>query len=105
MSDSIQKRLRATRPPKPSLQQRTDGPRPSPTRRGYDRQWEKLRARFLRDNPECEACGKPAAHVDHVIPIKAGGARMDAANLQALCHGCHSRKTVREDGGFGNTQK
>lgn len=26
----------------------------------------------------------------------------DPANLQALCKGCHSRVTVREDGGFGN---
>jgi 5-methylcytosine-specific restriction protein A len=34
--------------------------------------------------------------VDHVQPIKEGGARFDAANLQSLCVSCHNAKTARE---------
>nr|WP_272510005.1 HNH endonuclease [Brachyspira hyodysenteriae] len=26
-------------------------------------------------------------------------------NLQALCKSCHSRKTAKEDGAFGNKKK
>nr|DAK90259.1 MAG TPA: HNH endonuclease bacteriophage, HNH Endonuclease, DNA.52A [Caudoviricetes sp.] len=26
----------------------------------------------------------------------------DQSNWQALCHECHSRKTAKENGGFGN---
>ncbi len=37
-----------------------------------------------------------ASVVDHVVPIKDGGERFDAANLQALCVSCHNRKTATE---------
>jgi predicted kinase len=36
-----------------------------------------------------------ASDVDHIIPKRHGGTD-DEANLQALCHACHSRKTSRE---------
>ena len=78
-------------------------------RRGFDaevgfyqsRQWRSVRAAFLRERPLCGACGAkglllPARVVDHVQPIKEGGARFDAANLQALCVPCHNSKTARE---------
>jgi 5-methylcytosine-specific restriction protein A len=39
-------------------------------------------------------------HLDHVIPLAQGGTN-DPDNLQWLCAGCHSRKTVEQDGGFG----
>jgi 5-methylcytosine-specific restriction protein A len=81
-------------------------------RRGFDaevgfyqsRQWRLVRAAFLRRNPLCFACGDlgalvVAVVVDHVTPIKDGGARFDAANLQALCISCHNRKTARERAG------
>lgn len=42
-----------------------------------------------------------ATHVDHVVPLERGGARFDEGNLQPLCAPCHSRKTARQDGGFG----
>ncbi|WIH86292.1 HNH endonuclease [Brachyspira pilosicoli] len=29
----------------------------------------------------------------------------DESNLQALCKRCHSRKTAKEDGAFGNKKK
>ncbi|MFR3634507.1 MAG: HNH endonuclease [Sutterella sp.] len=28
----------------------------------------------------------------------------DQSNWQPLCHTCHSKKTAREDGGFGNSE-
>lgn len=75
--------------------------RGSSSKRGYDRTWQKLRAWFLASNPLCVHCQQAgiltvAHHVDHIQPITQGGARLDQANLQALCAGCHSRKTRRE---------
>jgi 5-methylcytosine-specific restriction protein A len=34
--------------------------------------------------------------VDHIEPFKFVGSN-DRANLQRLCHACHSRKTLREN--------
>lgn len=59
------------------------------------------------EHPLCVEClrhGKatPATDVDHIVPHK-GNKRLfwDRSNWQPLCHECHSRKTVLEDGGFG----
>ena len=69
------------------------------------KQWFKLRARVKHEEPVCRTrfCGQLATDVDHIRPHK-GDPRLffDRGNLQALCHGCHSRKTSRFDGGFGN---
>ena len=78
-------------------------------RRGFDTelgfyksaQWRVLRAAFLREHPVCGLCAArgrvvAAVVVDHVVPVKDGGARFDAANLQALCVTCHNRKTAQE---------
>lgn len=41
--------------------------------------------------------------VDHIVPHRGDPELLyDEANLQSLCHECHSKKTAREDGGFGN---
>lgn len=79
--------------------------------RGYDSKWRKARKYFLQDNPLCVHCEKegrvvPATDVDHIIPHK-GDMNLfwDQSNWQSLCKECHSRKTVKEDGGFGNKQK
>jgi 5-methylcytosine-specific restriction protein A len=62
-------------------------------------------AAVLRERPVCEECGREGAtDVDHVVSLERGGTH-DPANLRALCHGCHSRKTVAVDGGFGRTPK
>jgi len=63
--------------------------------------WRTVRAAFLRSHPLCVACEASgslvaARVVDHVVPIKAGGERFDAANLQPLCLPCHNRKTTTE---------
>lgn len=69
--------------------------------------WKKLRDAILQETPLCVLCGHlgrvvPATDVDHILPVKNGGEPFDRANLQPLCHSCHSRKTATEDGAFGN---
>lgn len=69
------------------------------------KEWFRLRhACLTRDKRTCttERCGKPATHVDHVIARSKGGADI-LNNLVSLCPSCHSRKTVRADGGFGRS--
>lgn len=71
-------------------------------------QWLAIRQQVLmRDSYTCQTCGrvcgrKGEAHVDH-IDGDSGNNQM--ANLQTLCAPCHSRKTAKEDGGFGNRSK
>lgn len=82
---------------------RTTPPKLSPSKRGYGSRWKRLRLMMLRRFPICRRCDpqslRPATEVDHIIPKAKGGTdAMD--NLQTLCHQCHSRKTVVEDGGF-----
>lgn len=90
---------------------RYDRYRESAAARGYGHCWRKLRAAFHREHPLCEECRTkgiltPAMDVDHIIPHKGNQQLMwDKNNLQALCKSCHSRKTAREDGGFGNSKK
>ncbi|MBO4169685.1 HNH endonuclease [Cereibacter azotoformans] len=79
--------------------------RPSANERGYTGKWAKARAEFLRLHPRC-ACGATATVVDHVVPHK-GDQKLfwQRSNWQPMCKPCHDRKTVREDGGFGNPVK
>lgn len=66
--------------------------------------WLNLSRRIRQRDPICCICGKkPSAETDHIVPVAAGGEMWDERNLQGLCHSCHSRKTAREDGGFGRT--
>ena len=79
-----------------------DRQRGSSSARGYDATWRKLRRWFLRKNPVCVECLRkdkravPADEVDHITPIRRGGARLDPANLQSLCKRHHAQKTARE---------
>lgn len=77
-----------------------DATRPSAARRGYDAGWRAVRAEFLRAFPKCchPSCTEPATEVDHIMPISAGGARLDPANLRPLCKRHHSQRTAREHG-------
>ncbi len=72
--------------------------RPSASKMGYGRTWQKVRSWFLSRHPLCALCDDltPATQVHHlVIPIgEDGHSRED--NLQALCASCHSKKTRRE---------
>lgn len=72
-------------------------PRQRTAERGYDGPWQRFAKQYLRQHPVCVACEvKPATQVDHIRRMSDGGDKWDDANLQALCHGCHSRKTKRE---------
>lgn len=69
--------------------------------------WRKLRSLVLSAEPLCRTCAakgitRAANHVDHVNGDASNNAM---TNLQPLCAPCHSRKTAREDGGFGNPRQ
>jgi 5-methylcytosine-specific restriction protein A len=77
-------------------------PRPPPNERGYDRRWKRARAAYIARNPLCECCSTaarpvPATVVDHIVPLHAGGARLDFGNLQSLCTRCHSSTKQRQE--------
>ncbi|MBX3325169.1 MAG: HNH endonuclease [Nitrospira sp.] len=70
-----------------------DDRRGSSAARGYDRQWRKLRAEYLKRFPVCRLCThSKAVLVDHIRPKVQGGTD-DEYNLQALCTRCHNVKT------------
>jgi 5-methylcytosine-specific restriction endonuclease McrA len=59
--------------------------------------WRKLRAVVRMEEPICRECGKDATHtVDHIQPIKDGGAIWDRNNLQGLCKACNADKTRKQ---------
>jgi 5-methylcytosine-specific restriction enzyme A len=77
----------------------------SPSKRGYGRDWQRTRELVLAEEPFCRECERkgwirPATEVDHIRPLLRGGTH-DRSNLRPLCAACHSRKTVKSDGGFG----
>ena len=76
-------------------QKRSVDMRPSSTQRGYGASWQRLRLMILRREPLCRMCGAAAVAVDHIIPLKQGGKNTEE-NLQALCHSCHSKKTLSD---------
>lgn len=43
----------------------------------------------------CDTLLDEAYEVDHIIPLHQGGSNQ-LSNLQALCRGCHGKKTIRE---------
>jgi 5-methylcytosine-specific restriction protein A len=88
-------------------------PRESSHKRGYNTLWRAFRADWLREFPfcgdrpgaptvwsQCHALGYThlATDVDHIVRISGPDDPRfyDRANLQSLCHACHSAKTKRE---------
>jgi 5-methylcytosine-specific restriction protein A len=90
----IPKKLKEHKPAR--LQYKKNDNRGSSTARGYGSDWQRLRLWFLCRNPLCKHCGKPAEDIDHIRPLRAGGARLDQANLQSLCRACHTKKTAED---------
>ena len=73
--------------------------RQSSRKRGYDYQWEQVRAIKLSVNPLCEECNHagmttPALMVHHIKPIygKDDPGRLALDNLMSLCESCHDAK-------------
>jgi 5-methylcytosine-specific restriction protein A len=62
--------------------------------------WRKLRLAVLAEDPLCAECLKGgltvgATDVDHIIDLaNAPELALVRANLQSLCHPCHSKKTI-----------
>lgn len=60
-----------------------------------DDPWALLRARvFATKGCACHYCGKPASHVDHLLPRSRGGAD-DIDNLVPACARCNLTKARR----------
>ena len=64
--------------------------------------WRKLRNWWIKRHPLCEECLKrgliqSAEVVDHIQPLRDGGAAWSAQNLQSLCNSCHRVKTIAEN--------
>lgn len=68
--------------------------------------WKKVRRLKLSQSPLCELCLhstprqlRPASHVHHKIELRDDRSLgLDLDNLQALCHGCHSRLHASRSG-------
>ena len=66
-------------------------------KRGYDRQWRKVRERYMQEHPVCEDCEQhgritAAAQVHHMRTIAdAPHLRLDHDNLRSLCVPCHQK--------------
>jgi 5-methylcytosine-specific restriction protein A len=79
--------------------------RGSAAKRGYGRQWQKVRKRQLSVSPLCaDPRGRHVGRVvvateaHHMIALRNGGTN-HLSNLQSLCKPCHSYETVRETRG------
>ncbi|MCD4504782.1 HNH endonuclease [Chromobacterium piscinae] len=79
------------------------------------RRWYRQRIWFARRDACLKAalyrcatpgCMERATDCDHIRPHRGDWSLfIESSNHQALCHSCHSRKTAREDGGFGNRRR
>lgn len=71
--------------------------------------WLKARRSHLAHEPLCRACAArgrvtAAEVVDHIVPIRHGGAQLDPENLQSLCKVCHEAKSHAEGSRFGRRE-
>lgn len=85
--------------------------RPSAAERGYDSAWRTYSKRRLVLHPWCADPDRMhpmpvlATCTDHVTPHRGDRKLLwEKSNHQSLCDACHSRKTARDDGGFGNAR-
>jgi 5-methylcytosine-specific restriction endonuclease McrA len=74
------------------------------SRSGSTRAWRELRLKILaRDANTCAYCGDEAKHVDHIIPVAAGGTN-DPENLTAACARCNQLKSDKSIAVFSNAR-
>ena len=99
--------LRVAEAPKPRVHES----RGSAHSRGYGRKWREARLGYLARHPLCVHClakglVEAATEVDHIEPHRGDMVKFWNAEMwEALCKPCHSKKTVKEDGGFGRERK
>ena len=65
--------------------------------------WRNRRQDQLLAEPWCRVCAANgirtrATDVDHVVPHRGNVELFLKGDLQSLCHSCHSRKTMEENG-------
>jgi hypothetical protein len=65
------------------------------------KEWRNVSKAVRTAEPLCRECMrtgriKPATLVDHIRPIRQGGAKYDLDNLQPLCTRCHNKKSATE---------
>lgn len=86
--------------------ERMDKLRGTSTDRGYDAEWRRLRALFLKRNPFCICgCGGKSTEVDHILSVaERPDLRLVWSNLRAMTKACHSRRTALEQG-FARSKK
>ena len=70
-------------------------------------EWKAAKRKHLQHEPLCRECASQgkytkATMVDHIVPIKKGGAPLLDSNLQSLCWSCHSKKSAEEGSRWGN---
>jgi 5-methylcytosine-specific restriction endonuclease McrA len=79
-----------------------------PSDKWYGRaHWTNLRKLVLHRDPICCICRRAAStEVDHIRAHRGDWTLFsDLKNLAGLCHECHSKKTARENMGFGHAPK
>jgi len=64
--------------------------------------WERVRqVIYARDGGMCMKCGEKVDrknfHVDHIVPISAGGSEWDLSNLELSCPTCNLKKGAKMD--------
>lgn len=83
--------------------------RPSSHARGYGGRWRKTRAAYLAAHPFCEVHDGDrvrATDVDHIDGKGPNGPMGHVwANLRAMCHECHSKRTARDQPGGWNRRR
>ena len=91
---------------------RYDEERGTAASRGYGSRWARYSRSFRDEHPLCAECQrngrlKKCDCVDHIIPVSGPDDPLfwEPSNHQSLCYNCHSIKTAKEDGGWGNIKK
>lgn len=74
----------------------------APKRTLGGRTWYKMRRQVLvEQRGSCALCGFVLVDgewaLDHITPLSKGGSD-ERANLQAICHPCHEKKSARDRG-------
>ena len=64
--------------------------------------WKRVRqVVYVRDGGICMKCGRKvnrhSFHVDHIVPLAAGGSEWDLSNLEVSCPECNLQKGSQED--------